>query len=102
MQDPLPAPQDRRQWYWACGDRHRMVEVLTILRRDKSLVDVEPTRYEAGSEEDADGHRYRLGIQPKAKRMAALLQGRKVWSSGTSRSCPSFPREPCLPHLRGA
>jgi len=55
-----------------------MVKGLIRLQRGKSLVDVEPTRYEAGSGEDADGHRYRLGIQPKAKHTVALLQEKTV------------------------
>jgi hypothetical protein len=65
-------------WYYSCGDRHRMAKDLIVLPRDKSLVGVEPTRYEAGSGEDADGHRYQLGTRPKAKRMAGLLQEKRA------------------------
>jgi hypothetical protein len=55
-----------------------MVKDLTVLRRGKSLVGVAPTRYEAGSGEDADGHHYQLGIRPKAKHTAGLLREKTV------------------------
>ena len=76
------------------------VKDLIVMRRGKSSVGVEPTRYGAGSGEDADGHRYRLDIQPKAKGTVALLREKMVWSSGSFRSYLSFPGQPCLPHLR--
>src|SRR5438105_3677537 len=77
-----------------------MAKDLIVMLRGKSSVGVEPTRYGVGSGEDADEHRYQLDIQPKARRTAGLLRERKVSFSGTSRSCPSFPGQPCLPHLR--
>src|SRR6266404_5742684 len=59
-----------------------MATGLPAVPRGKLLADVEPTRYGAGSGEDADEHRCQLDTRPRARHTAIRLREKMVWSSG--------------------